>query len=86
MIGAVIVRLATNLAIPGWASYTVGILLILFVQAIMAAFVFSFVILGLAARHDFSAASRLFFTSSARSLRTAPGQFVSPSSVPEQQR
>jgi polyisoprenyl-phosphate glycosyltransferase len=43
---AVIVRLATNLAIPGWASYTVGILLVLFVQAVMAAFVFSFVILG----------------------------------------
>ena len=46
MIGAVLVRLATNLAIPGWASYTVGILLVLFVQAVMAAFVFSFVILG----------------------------------------
>ena len=46
MVGAVLVRLATNLAIPGWASYTVGILLVLFVQAIMAAFVFSFVILG----------------------------------------
>jgi polyisoprenyl-phosphate glycosyltransferase len=43
---AVIVRLATNLAIPGWASYTVGILLVLFVQAVMAAFVFSFAILG----------------------------------------
>ena len=46
LIGAVLVRFATNLAIPGWASYTVGILLVLFVQAIMAAFVFSFVILG----------------------------------------
>jgi glycosyltransferase involved in cell wall biosynthesis len=46
LIVAVLVRFATNLAIPGWASYTVGILLILFVQAIMSAFVFSFMILG----------------------------------------
>ena len=43
---AVIVRLATDWAVPGWASYMVGILLILLVQAVMAAFVFSFVILG----------------------------------------
>jgi glycosyltransferase involved in cell wall biosynthesis len=46
MITAVMVRFATNLAIPGWASYTVGILLILFVQAVLGAFVFSFAILG----------------------------------------
>ena len=46
IVAAVIVRLATNWAVPGWASYTVGILLILLVQAVMAAFVFSFVILG----------------------------------------
>jgi glycosyltransferase involved in cell wall biosynthesis len=46
IVAAVIVRLATYWAVPGWASYTVGILLILLVQAVMAAFVFSFVILG----------------------------------------
>jgi polyisoprenyl-phosphate glycosyltransferase len=44
-----VIRLTTELAIPGWASFTIGILLVLFVQAVMAAFVFSFVILG--ARH-----------------------------------
>jgi hypothetical protein len=41
-----VIRLTTELAIPGWASFTIGILLVLFVQAVMAAFVFSFVILG----------------------------------------
>jgi glycosyltransferase involved in cell wall biosynthesis len=46
LIGAVLVRFATDLAIPGWASYTVCILLVLFVQAIMSAFGFSFMILG----------------------------------------
>jgi hypothetical protein len=46
IVAAVFVRLATNWAVPGWASYTVGILLILLVQAVMAAFVFSFAILG----------------------------------------
>jgi glycosyltransferase involved in cell wall biosynthesis len=46
VIAAVSIRFATNLAIPGWANYTVGILLILFVQAIISAFAFSFVILG----------------------------------------
>jgi hypothetical protein len=49
IVAAVIVRLATNLAVPGWASYTVGILLVLLFQAMTAMFVFSFVILG--ARH-----------------------------------
>ena len=49
---AVIVRLTTDWAVPGWASYVVGILLILMVQAIMGAFVFSFVILG--SRHGSS--------------------------------
>ena len=39
----------TDLAIPGWATSAVGLLLILLVQAVMAAFLFSFMILG--ARH-----------------------------------
>ena len=74
MTGAVIVRLATNLAIPGWASYTVGILLILFVQAIMAAFVFSFAILG--SRHGTTFLPRRDYSSfigSIWTLHTAPG-------------
>ena len=46
IVAAVVVRLATTLAVPGWASYTVGIFLVLLFQAVMAAFVFSFAILG----------------------------------------
>ena len=46
ILAAVIVRLATDLIMPGWATFTVGFLLILLVQAVMAAFVFSFMILG----------------------------------------
>src|SRR5439155_27374487 len=42
ILAAVIVRLTTEWAIPGWATSTVGLLLILLVQAVMAAFVFSF--------------------------------------------
>jgi polyisoprenyl-phosphate glycosyltransferase len=75
---AVIVRVATNLAIPGWASYTVGILLILFVQAIMAAFVFSFAILG--SRHGTTFLPRRdysFFIGSVWTLR-GPGESVAP--------
>jgi len=53
IITAVVVRFATNLAIPGWASSAVGILLILFTQAVMASFVFSFAIWARAtARHS----------------------------------
>jgi glycosyltransferase involved in cell wall biosynthesis len=85
LLGAVIVRLATNLAVPGWASYVVGILLILFVQAIMAAFVFSFVILGsrngttFLPRRDYS-----FFIGSIWTLH-GTGQSVLPSPIPEVQ-
>jgi hypothetical protein len=40
------VRLVTTLAIPGWATYTAGILVVVLLQAVMLAFLFSFVILG----------------------------------------
>jgi glycosyltransferase involved in cell wall biosynthesis len=40
-----IVRLTTDLAIPGWATYTMGILLILLTLGIMLAFLFCFIIL-----------------------------------------
>jgi hypothetical protein len=87
---ATIVRLTTELAVPGWATTTVGLLLILLGQAVMAAFIFSFMILG--SRHsspflplrDYS-----FFVWSVRRLRldepsaippTAPGKApVAPS-------
>jgi polyisoprenyl-phosphate glycosyltransferase len=86
LIGAVLVRFATNLAIPGWASYTVGILLILFVQAIMAAFVFSFVILG--ARHGTTFLPRRdysYFVGSVSGYYHRHGEFAPPSSVSEHQ-
>jgi glycosyltransferase involved in cell wall biosynthesis len=49
LIGAMLtvaVRLATPWAIPGWATYTLGILLVLLILGIMLAFLFSFVILA----------------------------------------
>jgi hypothetical protein len=46
-IGAtVLVRLFTTLAIPGWATTLIGILLIVLLQAIMFSILFSFLILG----------------------------------------
>jgi len=42
----VYVRLTTNLGIPGWATSTVGILLVILFQAVMLSFIFSFVILA----------------------------------------
>jgi hypothetical protein len=42
----IVIRLATDRAIPGWATTMVGVLLILLFQAVMLTFVFSFVTLG----------------------------------------
>jgi glycosyltransferase involved in cell wall biosynthesis len=44
--GVVAVRLATSWAIPGWATTVAGLLLILLSQAVMLAFLFSFLVLG----------------------------------------
>jgi glycosyltransferase involved in cell wall biosynthesis len=46
LIVTVFLRLATSLAIPGWATSTVGLLLIVLIQAMLLSFVFCFVILG----------------------------------------
>lgn len=46
------VRLATELAIPGWATYTTGLLLVMFLQMLLVVVVFVFVIL--AARNSVS--------------------------------
>ena len=83
MMGAVIVRVATNLAIPGWASYVVGIMLVLFVQAIMAAFVFSFVILG--SRHGTTFLPRRDYSIYIGSIWNSygSGQSMSPLPGPE---
>jgi len=80
---AVIVRLATFWAIPGWASYTVGLLLILFVQAVMAAFVFSFAILG--SRHGSTFLPRRDYSLFIGTLWTVDGpeRSVTPLPVPE---
>jgi len=40
------VRLLTDLAIPDWATFTAGTLLVILFQAIMFSFIFSFIILG----------------------------------------
>ena len=41
-----VVKLTTSLAVPGWATYTLGLLMIILFQAVMLAAIFSFVILG----------------------------------------
>jgi hypothetical protein len=41
-----LVRLLTDLAIPGWATYTAGILTLILFQALLSATVFSFMILA----------------------------------------
>jgi polyisoprenyl-phosphate glycosyltransferase len=80
---AVVVRLATDWAVPGWASYVIGILLILMVQAIMGAFVFSFVILG--SRHGSSFLPRRDYSFFIGSLWTLHGsrRSTAPLPVPE---
>jgi polyisoprenyl-phosphate glycosyltransferase len=85
MIAAVVVRLTTNMAVPGWASYIVGIMLILFVQAIMAAFVFSFAILG--SRHGTTFLPRRDYSIFIESIWNSYGseQSVSPLPEPEPQ-
>jgi hypothetical protein len=85
IVAAVIVRLATDWAVPGWASYTVGILLILLVQAIMAAFVFSFAILG--SRHGSTFLPRRDYSFFIGGLWTLHGdeRSLAPLPVPELQ-
>jgi hypothetical protein len=46
MLATLVVRLTTDWGIPGWATSTAGILLVLLMQAVMLAFQFSFVTLG----------------------------------------
>ncbi len=46
LMGVVGIRLLTNLAIPGWATYVSGILLVLLTQMLLIVLVFAFVILA----------------------------------------
>lgn len=47
------VRLATHLAIPGWATYTAGLLLLLLFQSLTLALVFTFVVLSSRGQSNF---------------------------------
>ena len=44
--GALVVRLTTSLAIPGWATTTVGLLCVLLTQLVMLSLVFVFMVLS----------------------------------------
>jgi hypothetical protein len=46
LIGVVGIRLLTTLAIPGWATYVSGILLLMLTQMLLIVLVFAFVILA----------------------------------------
>jgi hypothetical protein len=83
IVAAVIVRLATDLAIPGWATNAVGLLLILLIQAVMAAFVFSFMILG--SRHGSSFLPRRDYSYFIETVRTVhgPEPSITPLPTPE---
>jgi hypothetical protein len=80
IIASVIVRLTTELAIPGWATSTVGLLMILLGQAVMAAFVFSFIILG--ARHGSTFLPRRDYSFFVGSLSTLHGAESSATPLP----
>lgn len=46
MVGVTTIRLATDLAIPGWASYVFGVLLVIMMQMLLVVLGFIFVILA----------------------------------------
>jgi len=49
----VVVRVATNLAIPGWATYTAGLLLLLLFQSLTLVLVFTFMVLNNRSQSNF---------------------------------
>jgi hypothetical protein len=46
LIAVVGIRLLTNLAVPGWATYVTGLLLVMLIQMLLVVLVFAFVILA----------------------------------------
>jgi glycosyltransferase involved in cell wall biosynthesis len=46
LVGVIVIRLFTTLAIPGWATYAVGLLFIMLIQMLLVVLVFIFVILA----------------------------------------
>lgn len=45
MLATLVIKFATQLAIPGWATYSFGLLLLLFSQCVLASLIFTFVVL-----------------------------------------
>jgi hypothetical protein len=78
ILAAVIVRLATAWAVPGWATSTVGLLIVLLGQTVVAAFVFSFMVLG--SRHGSPFLPRRDYSFFVGSLWTMHG--AGPSAAP----
>jgi len=46
LVGVVVIRITTDLAIPGWATYLSGLLLVILMQMLLVVLVFVFVILA----------------------------------------
>jgi hypothetical protein len=46
VVATVVVRLTTTWAIPGWATYTMGLMLVLLILGVMLALLFSFIVLS----------------------------------------
>jgi hypothetical protein len=46
ILAVVVIRTATDLAIPGWATYSTGLLLVVFFQVVMISVLFIFLILN----------------------------------------
>jgi hypothetical protein len=46
LITVIAIRLLTSLAIPGWATYLTGLLLVILIQMLIVVLVFAFVILA----------------------------------------
>jgi hypothetical protein len=53
IIAAVVVKFATNLSVPGWATYVTGLLLLLLSQLVVLSLVFIFVALYSRAQSSF---------------------------------
>jgi glycosyltransferase involved in cell wall biosynthesis len=53
LLGVIFIRLFTTLAIPGWATYAAGLLLLMLIQMLLVLLVFAFVILASRDRINF---------------------------------
>jgi hypothetical protein len=53
LLGVVVMRIYTNLAIPGWATMSAGFLMVLLTQAFLSLLIFMFIVLGNRSRNMF---------------------------------